>query len=101
MKIKGKLIKILKQESGVSKAGKDWKKQSFILNTGSEYNNEICVSTFGDIMNQLQKLEVGSDLECYLNVSSKEYNGKYYHNISAWRIELVKTENVESEEMPF
>ena len=31
MKIKGKFKKLLKLESGVSKAGKEWKKQSFIL----------------------------------------------------------------------
>ena len=31
MNIDGKLVKILKQETGVSKAGKEWKKQSIIL----------------------------------------------------------------------
>lgn len=102
MKITGKLIKILKQESGVSKAGKEWSKQSFLIDTGSEYNNEICISVFGDIMEQLQNLVIGAELECYLNISSKEYNGKYYHNITAWRIELPSNAKESSnEDLPF
>ena len=31
--IKGQLVRILDVESGTSKAGKQWKKQSFLINT--------------------------------------------------------------------
>ena len=52
----------------------------------------------------MQNLKLGANIEVKLNVSSKEYNGRYYHNISAWEITLqdeVVEEEVESEEMPF
>ena len=33
--LNGKLIKLLDVESGTSKAGKEWKKQSFVIDTGA------------------------------------------------------------------
>ena len=31
-----------------SKAGNDWKKQSIVLKTDAEFNNEVCISVFGE-----------------------------------------------------
>ena len=45
LSIKGKLSRKLSIESGTSKAGNEWKKQTFILDTGSQYNPEI-LTTF-------------------------------------------------------
>ena len=41
LSVKGTLTRKLEIESGTSKAGNEWKKQSFILDTGSQYNPEI------------------------------------------------------------
>jgi len=102
MKITGKLVKILELQKGVSKAGKNWQKQSFVLDTGAEFNNQICIDTFGEKIEQIQNLKNGAEIEVKLNVSSKEYNGRYYHNISAWEIALIDSAKVEeSDNMPF
>jgi hypothetical protein len=102
MKITGKLVKILELQKGVSKVGKKWQKQSFVLDTGAEFNNEICIDTFGEKIEQIQNLKNGAEIEVKLNVSSKEYNGRYYHNISAWEITLQDSGNIEeSDNMPF
>ena len=42
LSIKGKITKKLELEKGTSKSGKDWTSQSFILNTGLQYNPDIC-----------------------------------------------------------
>jgi hypothetical protein len=39
--IKGKLSRKLSVESGTSKAGKEWKKQSFVVDTGAQYPDAI------------------------------------------------------------
>jgi len=102
MKITGKLVKILELQKGVSKAGKNWQKQSFVLDTGAEFNNQICIDTFGEKIEQIQNLKNGAEIEVKLNVSSKEYNGRYYHNISAWEITLQDSAKVEeSDNIPF
>ena len=104
MKITGKLAKVLEKQKGVSKAGKEWQKQSFVLDTGSDFNNEICIDCFGEKIEMIQNLKIGANIEVKLNVSSKEFKGRYYHNISAWDISLqdgVVEESVESDDMPF
>ena len=103
MKITGKFTKVLQKQTGVSKTGKEWQKQSFVLDTGAAFNNEICIDCFGDKIELIQNLKEGADIEVKINLSSKEYNGRYYHNISAWEINLqdgVADENVE-QDIPF
>ena len=97
LKIKGKITKILNVESGTSKANKEWKKQNFVIDTGKEYNPEVCFSMFGDDkLEILAKYKEGADVEVHFNVSSREFNGKYYHNLDAWRIDAGdKTPNPE------
>jgi hypothetical protein len=93
LSVKGKLSRKLSVESGTSKAGKEWKKQSFLVDTGAQYNPEICFQLFGD-----DKIEIlnhhneGDQVEVSFNLSSKEFNGRYFHNIDAWRIENIASE---------
>lgn len=88
--IKGRIKTILPPESGTSKAGKAWRKQSFVLDTGAQYNPDVCFGVFGDDkMDMLAKFQPGAEVEVSFNISSREYNGKYYHNIDAWKIETI------------
>jgi len=84
MEVTGKLVKKLELETGVSKAGKEWKKQSIVIDTGNDFNNEVCVSAFGDKVGQMLKLEVGMEVSVLCNVYSREYNGRYFHNIDGY-----------------
>ena len=45
MDVKGKLVKKLDVESGISKSKKVWKKQTVVIDTGAEYNPEIAVTS--------------------------------------------------------
>ena len=92
MEIKGIITKKLEVETGISKAGKSWQKQSFVVDTGAEYNPEVCFQAFGDKAEMLNKFEEGQEVSVAFNVSSREYNGKYYHNIDAWKIEPLIAE---------
>ena len=84
MEVTGKLVKKLEAETGVSKSGKEWKKQSIVIDTGGEFNNEVCISAFGDKMDSMNKLEIGMDVSVLCNVYSREYNGRYFHNIDGY-----------------
>lgn len=88
LSVKGNVSNILPVESGTSKAGKEWKKQGFVINTGEQFNPDICFSVFGeDKLQMVSELKVGEEVEVHFNLSSREFNGKYYHNIDAWRVE--------------
>ena len=84
MEVTGKLVKILDLEQGTSKAGKKWQKQSIVIDNGSEFNNLIAISAFGISVDKLNRLELGMDVSVMCNVYSREYNGKYYHNIDGY-----------------
>lgn len=92
--VKGKIQKILDVQSGTSKSGKEWKKQSFVVKTDDEYNNLYCFEVFGaDKVDNLTKYnKVGDEVSVEFNIQTNEYQGKYYVNLQAWRIEGKKNE---------
>lgn len=87
MEIKGKLVQVLKEEKGVSKAGKEWTKGGFILDTGDQYNPNVCVGLFGDKLDLLQYVKVGDNVTASVNISSREHNGKWYTQCDGWRVQ--------------
>ena len=94
MNVIGKLISKLERETGVSKSGKTWEKQSILVEQNAEFNKEVVISFFGDKIKSIRDIEEGSDVNVSINLSSREYNGKYYHNIDGWFIAKVGQETV-------
>ncbi len=43
----------------------------------------------------LDSHKVGDTMTVHFNLSSREYNGKYYHNIDAWKIETYHSNETE------
>jgi len=87
MTIKGKITEKLKIESGTSKAGKDWQKQTIILDNGDQYNPLVAISFFGDEkLSEVSKFQTGNEVEVSINLSSREFNGKWYNSIDGWKI---------------
>ena len=48
LQIDGKIISILPIEKGTSKAGKDWQKMNFVIDTGDQFNPNVCFQIFGE-----------------------------------------------------
>ena len=94
MNIIGKLVQKLERETGVSKSGKTWEKQSILVEQNAEFNKEVVISFFGDKIKQLRDIEVGTEVSVSINLSSREFNGKYYHNIDGWFIAKLGQETV-------
>ena len=84
MELKGRIVNILEVESGTSKAGKEWKKQGFVVDSGDQYNPNVCFSLFGDDkIAMLGNYSVGQEVTVSFNLSSREFNGRWYHNVDA------------------
>ena len=104
LKIEGQLTKIMPIEKGTSKAGKEWQKQSFVIDTGAQYNPEVCFQLFGDEkVKILENIQINSKIQVLFNVSSKEYNGRYFHNLDAWAVNDLskKQPPQETGDLPF
>jgi hypothetical protein len=95
MEIVGKLIKKLDVETGTSKTGKEWQKQSILVEQfGTEFNKAVAISFFGEKMKSIRDVKEGSDVSVSINLSSREFNGKYYHNIDGWFLAVKGQETV-------
>ncbi len=102
MRINGKLKKLLDPEVGKSKNGKEWKKQCFIIDTGAQFNPDICITAFNKEIDLIKGIKEGDQVNCQVNISSREYNGKWYHNINLWQIDINTESNSEdNSEYPF
>jgi len=98
MKVTGKIENILDTQTGTSKAGKEWKKTSFVVKTDDEYNNLYCFEIFGDekVNNFLQYNSKGDVVDVDFNVKTNEWKGKYFTSLDAWKI--FKADNSKQKE---
>ena len=94
LSVKGKIEQVLKAESGVSRAGKEWKKQEFVLETDEQFPRKVCFTLFGDKVDLVNGLNAGQEVEVSFNVESREYNGRWFTNVNAWKIDKVEDNNI-------
>lgn len=89
MEVIGKIIMVLPETSGVSKAGKAWRKREYVLETqDSSFPQKIHFDFFGDKADQYPLTE-GQVIKLSFDINSREYNGRWYTSISGWRAEDV------------
>lgn len=87
MEIEGRLIQKLGIQSGKSARG-DWAKQEFVIEfQEGNFPSKACFSVWGaDKVKDLEKYQPGDQIKVAFNVSSREFNGKWYTDLRAWRI---------------
>jgi len=86
MQLTAKLTQLLPIQTGTGKNG-EWKKQDIIVETEGQFPKKICVSVWGDKINESQ-LQIGKELKIDFDIESREYNNKWYTDIKAWKIEM-------------
>jgi hypothetical protein len=91
MQITAKLVQLLPLQTGVSKNG-EWKKQDIIVESDSQYPKKICISIWGDKIQSAQ-LKPGTGLTIDFDIESREFNGRWYTDVKAWKIESVDGAN--------
>lgn len=98
MQLSAKLVQLLPLQTGTGKNGQ-WKKQDIIVETESQYPKKICVSVWGDKIDSSQ-LQPGTLLKIDFDVESREYNGRWYTDIKAWKIETASAASVANVDSP-
>lgn len=100
MELKAKLVQLLPLQTGSGKNG-EWKKQDIIVETlGSQFPKKICISIWGDKADT-NILQIGNELNISFDVESREYNGRWYTDVKAWKVEAASTSsNRNKDEQP-
>ena len=87
MQLTAKLFQILPIQTGTGKNG-EWRKQDIIVETDGQFAKKICISIWGDKINE-GILNVGNNLKIDFDIESREYNGKWYTDVKAWKVEMA------------
>jgi len=94
MRITAKVQKIFTLQTGTSKNGNQWKKQSLLVSqSDNSFNDELMIDMWND---SIKEVEEGTTYDFDIIVKSKEWNGKYYTNVnckSAYSIHSTNEEN--------
>ena len=87
LEIEGRIARKLNVQSGTSARGA-WEKQEFVLEIEEgSFPSQVCMNVWGaDKVRELEKYQVGDRVKIAFNLSSREYNGRWYTEVRAWRI---------------
>ena len=88
LELEGRIVRKLGVQTGTSARGA-WSKQEFVFEyQEGNYPTQVCMNVWGeDKVRDLDKYQVGDKVKIAFNLSSREYNGRWYTDVRAWRIE--------------
>lgn len=92
MELSAKLIEVLAIQTGQGKNG-EWRKQDIIVETEGQYSKKICISLWGDKISDTN-LQIGNYYKYDIDIESREFSGRWYTDIKAWRIEAANSLNM-------
>lgn len=85
MEISGKIIQSLPEQSGNGRNGV-WKKKDYILETEGNYPKKVCITVWGEKIEQFNMQE-GDQVNLGIEIESREFNGKWYTDVKAWKLD--------------
>lgn len=88
MEITGKVLKLGNLLTGNSARG-PWQKQELIIETEEQFPKTVCLQCWGDQAADAAKFEINSVVKAQISIESREFNGKYYTDVRAWRFDNV------------
>ena len=100
MTIEGKII-FISEETIVGQ--KELPKISFVIeeNSDREFKNSLMIDLLGDKTEMIKSFREGDQIKAFLNYRAKEYNGKWFNSIGAWKIESLGSSAPVNDELPF
>ncbi|HNE50056.1 MAG TPA: DUF3127 domain-containing protein [Chitinophagales bacterium] len=85
MELIGKVYKVMPVETGEGKNG-TWKKQQVIIEVeGGKFPKKVAMVFWSELTNSEAFVE-GKDISVEFDLESREFNGKWYTDAKAWRI---------------
>lgn len=94
--ITGTVVDVLEEKSGESANG-PWRKQDFILETEGQYPRKVCITQWGEKIEEFD-VEEGETLTAHVDIESREYEGRWYTDVKAWKVERAGGSGAERSE---
>ena len=91
MEVVGKIIQVLPAQEGVGRNGNPWKVQPYVLETLDQYPRKVHFEVFGEERIKQNPCEIDQLVTVSFDIESREFNGRWYTSIRAWRIQQGDT----------
>lgn len=88
MEITGKVVRLGTLTEGTSARG-PWRKQDLIIETEEQYPKTVCLTCWTNQIDEIQKFAPGQSIKAQIELSSREFNGKWYTDVRVWRFDSV------------
>ncbi len=89
MELKGIIIESLEEQSGISQAGTNWRSKDYVMEVPGKYPKKVCFNLYGDNIDKFT-LAIGQEVNVSFDIDSREWNGRWFTTIKAWRVETVE-----------
>ena len=91
MEVVGKIIQVLPLQEGVGRNGNPWKLQGYVLETLDQYPRKVHFEVFGEDRIRMNPCEIDQLVTVSFDIESREFNGRWYTSIRAWKIQQGDT----------
>ena len=91
MEVVGKIIQVLPAQEGVGRNGNPWKVQPYVLETLDQYPRKVHFEVFGEDRIKQNPCDLDQLVTVSFDIESREFNGRWYTSIRAWRIQQGDT----------
>ena len=98
----GRVIAILPKASGTSANGKEWSRATIVIeqpSNDSKFTRKVVLSNLRNA-DEFGALEVGTFAKIYVDIESREYNGRWYTDVTCWKWEVTGAEAQQVQEAP-
>ena len=90
MELQGRVIYISEPRTGISKStGNPWMTQDYVIETHEQFPKRMMFNVFGEEKIKQFNIQLGEELNVFFDINAKEFNGKYFNDIRAWRVDRV------------
>nr|MCR5181383.1 DUF3127 domain-containing protein [Bacteroidaceae bacterium] len=88
MRIQGKITQMLPLQTGLSKTGTEWRRQSIVVmedDPSIAFPEEMVLDLFNDRIPD--NLTPGQHVDVHFGIRAREYNGRWYNEVSVLKIQ--------------
>ncbi|MBR4926560.1 MAG: DUF3127 domain-containing protein [Prevotella sp.] len=90
MEIEGRIINVLDKQEGTSnRTGNHWASQEYVIETHDQYPRKCCFRVFGEDRINAMNIQVGEEVRVSFDVDAREYNGRWYNTLTAWKVDRI------------
>lgn len=78
----------MEARTGVSsRSGSQWMSQDFVIETHEQYPKRCVFNVFGEDRLKEFNIQVGDEVTVSFDIDAHEYNGRWFNNLRAWRVQ--------------